>query len=149
MTHLALGELGLDLGPGLRLGSVGEEVHDNGGLANGLVNVEQVLAGNPAVLLSLLPRLAVLPYTDDDVQAVVAHVETLAVALGAIADEGQRVVLEVLLARLLAKLSLKPFLMPLRRWSTYKKLLLWPVGTLCLLSSALVQLQLTSSILRK
>jgi hypothetical protein len=55
MAYLALGELGLDLGPGLRLGGVGEQVHDNGGLANGLVDVEQVLAGNPAVLLSLLP----------------------------------------------------------------------------------------------
>jgi hypothetical protein len=55
MTYLALGELGLDLGPGLGLGSVGEQVHDNGGLANSLVDVEQVLAGDPAVLLSLLP----------------------------------------------------------------------------------------------
>jgi hypothetical protein len=27
--------------------------------------------------------------------------------------------------------------MPLRHWQTHKKLLLWPVGTLCLLSSAL------------
>jgi hypothetical protein len=103
MTHLALGELGLDLRPGLGLGSVGEEVHNNGGLANGLVDIEQVLAGDPAILLGLLPRGTVLPYTDDDVQAVVAHVETLAVALGAIADEGEGVVLEVLLARMLAE----------------------------------------------
>ena len=95
-SYLAL-KLGLDLGPGLGLGGVGEEVHDNGGLANGLVNVEQVLAGNPAILLGVLPRGTVLSYTDDDVQAVVAEVETLAVALGAVADEGESVVLEVLL----------------------------------------------------
>lgn len=96
MTHLAL-ELGLDLGPGLGLGGVGEQVHDNGRLANGLVNVEQVLAGDPAILLGVLPRGTALSYTDDDVEAVVAEVETLAVALGAVADEGKGVVLEVLL----------------------------------------------------
>jgi hypothetical protein len=54
MTDLAL-QLGLDLGPGLGLGGVGEQVHDDGGLANGLVNVEEVLAGDPAVGLGLLP----------------------------------------------------------------------------------------------
>lgn len=95
-TDLAL-QLGLDLGPGLGLGGVGEQVHDNGGLANGLVNVEQVLAGDPAIGLGLLPRGAVLSHTDDDVQAVVAEVETLAVTLRAVADEGEGVVLEVLL----------------------------------------------------
>ena len=101
-AYLALGKLGLDSWPGLRLGSIGEEVHDNGGLANGFIYIEQVLAGHPAILLGLLPRSAVLPYTDNDVKAVVAEVETLAVALGAVADEGEGVVLEVVLAQLLA-----------------------------------------------
>jgi hypothetical protein len=95
-AHLAL-QLGLDLRPGLGLGGVGEQVHDDGGLANGLVNIEQVLAGDPAVGLGLLPRGAVLSYTDDDVQAIVAEVETLAVTLRTVADEGEGVVLEVLL----------------------------------------------------
>ena len=95
-SYLAL-ELGLDGWPCLGLGSIGEEVHDNGGLANGLVNVEQVLAGDPAILHGVLPRGAVLSYTDDDVQAVVTEVETLAVTLRAVADEGKGVVLEVLL----------------------------------------------------
>lgn len=54
MSYLAL-ELGLDLRPGLRLSGIREQVHDNGGLANGLVNGEQVLSGNPAILESLLP----------------------------------------------------------------------------------------------
>ena len=106
-AYLAL-ELGLDGGPGLGLSGVGEKVHDNGRLGNGLVDVEQVLAGNPAIRLSFLPRSTVLPYTDDDVEAIVAHVETLAVTLGAVANHGHGVVLEVL-----------------------KKLLLWPVITLC------------------
>ena len=95
-SYLAL-ELGLDGRPCLGLGGVGEEVHDNGGLANGLVNVEQVLAGDPAILHGVLPRGTVLSYTDDDVQAVVTEVETLAVTLRAVADEGEGIVLEVLL----------------------------------------------------
>lgn len=95
-SYLAL-QLGLDLGPCLGLGGIGEQVHDNGGLANGLVDIEQVLAGDPAILLGVLPRGTALSYTDDDVQAVVAEVKTLAVALGAVADEGEGVVLEVFL----------------------------------------------------
>ena len=83
------------MGPGLGLGGVGEEVHDDGGLANGLVNLEQVLAGDPAILKSLLPGLAALSDTDDDVQAVVTEVETLTVTLGTVADKGEGVVLEV------------------------------------------------------
>ncbi len=96
-AYLALGKLGLDGGPSLRLGGVGEEVHDNGTLANGLVDLEEVLAGDPAILDGVLPGLAILSDTDNDVEAVVAEVETLAVSLGAIADEGEGVVLEVLL----------------------------------------------------
>ena len=95
-AYLAL-ELGLDGGPCLGLSGIGEEVHDNGGLANGLVDIEQVLARNPAILHGVLPRGTVLSYTDDDVEAVVTEVETLAVTLRAVADEGEGVVLEVLL----------------------------------------------------
>ena len=55
IAHLLLGEEGLDGGPGLRLGSIGKQVHDDGTLLDGLINVEQVLAGDPAILLGLLP----------------------------------------------------------------------------------------------
>ena len=96
-TYLALGQLGLDGGPGLGLGGVGEKVHDDGTAGDGLIDIEEVLSGDPAVLHSILPRLAILADTDDDVEAVVAQVETLAVALGAVADEGKSVVLEVVL----------------------------------------------------
>jgi hypothetical protein len=51
----------------------------------------------PAVLAGLLPALAVLTHANDDVEAVVARIQALPVALGAIADEGERVVLEVVL----------------------------------------------------
>ena len=49
----------------------------------------------PAVLEGLLPALAVLTHTNDDVEAVVASIQTLPVALGTITDESKRVVLEV------------------------------------------------------
>ena len=99
ITYLALGDLGLDSGPGLGLGGVGKKVHDDGALGDGLIDLEEVLAGNPAILDCVLPGLAVLAHTDDDVEAVVTEVETLAVALGAVADESKGVVLEVLLNR--------------------------------------------------
>jgi hypothetical protein len=96
-TYLALGNLGLDGGPRLTLGGIGEQVHDDGAAGDGLVDLEEVLAGDPAVLDGILPRLTVLAHTDDDVEAVVTEVEALAVALRAVADEGEGVVLEVLL----------------------------------------------------
>ena len=96
-AYLALGELGLDGGPGLALGGITEQVHDDGTAGDGLVDLEEVLAGDPAILLGVLPRLAVLSDADDDVETIVTEVETLAVTLGAVADEGESVVLEVVL----------------------------------------------------
>jgi hypothetical protein len=52
---------------------------------------------HPAILLSLLPGLTTLTDTDNNVDAVVAGVETLSVTLRAVTDEGEGVVLEVLL----------------------------------------------------
>lgn len=106
--YLALGQLRLDGGPRLGLGGVAEQVHDDGAARDGLVHFEQVLAGHPAVVLGILPRLAVLPDAHDDVESIVAEVEALAVALGPVANEGERVLLEVV-----------------------QELLLRPVGALC------------------
>ena len=83
--------------PCFALSSVGEQVHDDGTTGNGLVHLEEVGAWNPAILDSLLPRLSIFPHTDDDVETVVTEVETLAVTLGSVADEGKSVVLEVVL----------------------------------------------------
>lgn len=52
---------------------------------------------HPAILLSLLPGLATLTDTDNDVQAVVTGVEALSVTLRAVTNERESVVLEVLL----------------------------------------------------
>jgi len=97
VTHLALGEHGLDVRPGLALGGVTEQVHDDGALLDSLVDLEQVLARHPAILNRLFPAGAVLSHANDHVQAIVAEVEALAVALRAVADKGEGVVLEVVL----------------------------------------------------
>lgn len=128
--------------PGLALGGVTEQVHDDGTPGDGLVNLEQVLALNPAVLQGVFPRLAALPHTDDDVQAIVTQVQTLAVALGAVADEGEGVVLEVVLWELSARRS--PWYRTLHGYLcrgmfrpqanafvTHQELLLGPILTLC------------------
>ena len=53
---------------------------------------EQRLAGNPAVLDGEVPRLRLLALADDDFDAVVFHVERLAAALHAVAEDGDRLV---------------------------------------------------------
>lgn len=87
------------MGPGLGLGGIGKEVHDDGTAGDSLVNVEEVLAGNPAILNGVLPGLAVLADTNDNVEAVVTEVEALAMTLGAVADESEGIVLEVVLQK--------------------------------------------------
>ena len=51
----------------------------------------------PAVTNGLLPALATLPNTNDNVETVVARIESLTVALRAVANQSEGVVLEVLL----------------------------------------------------
>lgn len=96
-TNLALSEQGLDSGPGLGLGSIGKQVHDDGTLVDGLIDLEEVRAGDPAVLDGILPRLSVLADTNDDVEAVVTEIKALTVTLRSVANEGEGVVLEVFL----------------------------------------------------
>ena len=56
---------------------------------------EERLAGHPAVLLRPGPSLAALvALADDDVDAVVLHVERLAAALHAVAEDGDGLVAE-------------------------------------------------------
>lgn len=85
------------MSPGLTLSSVREQVHDDSTAGNGLVHLEQVGAWYPAVLDGLPPRLTIFPHTNDNVEAVVAEVKTLAVTLRSVSDEGKSVVLEVVL----------------------------------------------------
>ena len=101
MSHLALGQLRLDGRPCFALCRITEQIHDNGTLRDSLVDIEKIRARNPTILLSLLPRSAVLPHADDDIEAVIAEVQTLTVALGAVADERKSVILEVILREML------------------------------------------------
>ena len=91
--------------PCLTLRSITEQVHDDSSLLDGLVDIEEVLARNPAILHSLFPASTVLSHTDNDIETVVAEVQTLAVALRSVADEGEGVVLEIFLQ---FKLSTRP-----------------------------------------
>ena len=50
---------------------------------------------DPAISDSLFPALAILADTDDDIEAIVTRIQTLAMTLRAIADEGEGVVFEV------------------------------------------------------
>lgn len=81
---------------------VAEQVHHDGAPGDSLVDVEQVGAGYPAILLRLLPRSTVLPHADDDIETVVPEVEALTVTLRAVTDQSERVVLEVFLDAILA-----------------------------------------------
>ena len=79
------------------MGSIRQKVHDDGALLDGLLDREEGLTRHPAISLGLLPALTVLADTDNNVEAVVAGVETLAMTLRAIANESEGVVLEVVL----------------------------------------------------
>lgn len=97
--YLALGQQWLDVWPCRALSSVAEQVHDNCALVDGLINLKEIGAGYPSVLYSLFPAWAILSHANDDVQTVVAKIETLAVALRTVADQCKSVVLEEFLQR--------------------------------------------------
>lgn len=93
---LALGEVGLDLVPELGLGSIGEQVHDDGTTLAGLVDLKEVLSGDPSLGNGLVPG-GTLAGSNDDVKLVVAEVEGLATTHGAVTEDGEGVVLEGIL----------------------------------------------------
>lgn len=86
-SYLALGDLRLDRWPCLTLCGITEQVHNDCTAVDSLIDVKQVRARNPAILLSFFPRRAVLSHTNNDVQAVVTQIETLTVALRAVANQ--------------------------------------------------------------
>ena len=81
--------------PRLMASSIGKRVSP--GIYQGRVRAEEVREGrtDPTILDGLFPALAVLADTNDNVEAVVTSIQTLAMALRAVADEGEGVVLEV------------------------------------------------------
>lgn len=97
ITNLALGQLRFDCGPRFTLGSVAEQVHDNGPLGYGFIDVEEISPWDPAVLLSFFPRGAIFAYTDDHIHAIVSQIQPLSVPLGSIPNKCKCVILEVFL----------------------------------------------------
>ena len=97
VQRLAGSDILLQVRPRRRLRSIRQQVHENRALRRSLLNRKQVLARHPAVRLGLAPRLAVLAHTDNHVQAIVTQVQTLAVALRAIAQQCKRFILKVVL----------------------------------------------------
>jgi hypothetical protein len=92
---LSLGDQGFDLVPSLRLSGIGQEVHDDSTLVDSFLDREQALAGDPTVLLSLLPRFTTFSDTDDDLETVITGVQGLTVTLRTVTDHGEGVILEV------------------------------------------------------
>ena len=61
------------------------------------MGVRETLRAHPTIFESLFPTLAVFANADDDFEAIVARVEALSVALRTIADEGKRIIFEVVM----------------------------------------------------
>lgn len=66
-THLILGQLGLDCGPCFTLRRIAKQIHDYRTLGYRLVDIEQIPAWYPAIVLSLVPRRTILSHTDNDI----------------------------------------------------------------------------------
>ncbi len=94
---LALGQVRLQFGPEVFLSRIGEQVLDDRAACGCFFQGKKRLAGHPAVFLGLLPALGALAQANDDVQPIVAHVERLALALDAIAENSNGFIAEDLL----------------------------------------------------
>src|SRR3569623_70358 len=97
VQRLALGQERLQGRPEVLLAGVAEQVLDDRAALGRLLEGEQGLARLPAVLDGLVPGARLLALADDDVAAVVLHVERLAGALDAVAQDGDDLVAEDLL----------------------------------------------------
>lgn len=96
-SYLSFGQLRLDRRPSLALSSITEQIHDNGALGNSFVHFEQVGAGNPTILYRFFPRCAILSNTNDNIETIIAKIETLTMTLGAVANKGEGIIFEVFL----------------------------------------------------
>jgi hypothetical protein len=107
LAYLSLDKLRFDRRPGFALRRVAEQVHDDSALRDGLIDIEEVGSRHPTILLRFLPGFAILANSDNDVQPIVAKIQALPVTLGAIANQSERIVLEVILQELSAKNSIE------------------------------------------
>lgn len=113
--------------PRAALSSITEQVHDNRALIDSLVNLKKICARDPSVPDGLLPTGTIFSHTNDDIEPVVAKIEALPVTLRAVADERERIVLEVVLELVV---SCQPLAQALEEL-TYQELVTGPVIALC------------------
>src|SRR5205085_1758618 len=76
------------------LTGIGKEILNDSAAAGGFWNVEERFVRLPAVLHRQVPALRAGPLADDDLDAIVLHVERLAPTLNAIAQDGDRLAAE-------------------------------------------------------
>ena len=84
IKRLARSKVWLDEGPVFLLPRIRKQVLHHGALGCRFFDGEEGHAGLPAVLNGEIPRTALVAQTDDDIEAVVTHIERLATPLNAI-----------------------------------------------------------------
>ena len=67
VAYFALGQLRLDSRPSLTLSGIAQKIHNDSPLGYRFIHFEEVGTWNPAVLLSLFPRLPILSYSNNDI----------------------------------------------------------------------------------
>ena len=93
IKRLAGSEVLLQSGPYAHHSCIGKQTHHDGALVGSLFDGEERLAWNPSVGLCLLESLA-LTLAYNHVEAVVAQVASLTGTLYAVANDGNRLVLQ-------------------------------------------------------
>ena len=80
------------------MSSITQQIHDDRALLDCLIELKEIRSWHPSILLCLFPARTVLAHTNNDVEALVPQAEALTVSLRAVADEGECVILEVVLS---------------------------------------------------
>src|SRR5262249_3279264 len=91
---LACGQKSFQRRPVILLASVGEQILDDGPLLGRLVQRKQRLAIDPAVLLGEIPTAAGVAQADNDMDAVILHIERLPAPLNAVPQDRDRFLAE-------------------------------------------------------
>src|SRR5262249_710592 len=105
--RFASGQQRFDFRPHFLLTGVREQILHDGAALGGFFDIEERVARLPAIADRVVPGLAALALTDDDLHAIVAHVERLSAALHPVTHHGNGFIaqnLTYLLRRIVAPL---------------------------------------------
>ena len=103
IESLALGQMRQELGPLLFLACIGKQVLNDRSFGGRFFHRKQSFAGNPAILFGQIPAPSLFALANDDVDAVIFHIQRLAPSLNAIAKHSHRFLAENLLQALRGK----------------------------------------------